>query len=150
MSEDIIVHLFDGKTSEDVKAKYIPHEGIAEARIKTGLLSWTIQRFDVYSEHIWIQKKKSHRGKIIGIQHVIVDKNTFQSIPIKLPNSDPNDDVPPEIRRDKISNLTSLKFLKSIQSPKKIDKWMTIIIMLSGYGLVRFIEWILTAVLKGG
>jgi len=148
MSENIIIHLFDGKISEELKAKYFPHDGIAEARIKSGLFTSTIQRFDIYPEHIWIQKRKTRKG-IIGIQHVLVDKNTNQSIPIKLPNIDDND-LPPEIKRSKISNLTRLTYLKSIQSPKKIDKWMTIIIMFSGYGIIRFIEWILTAVARGG
>lgn len=151
MSENIIVHLFDGKTSEDVKAKYIPHDGIAEARIKTGILTRTVHRFDIYSEHVWIQKKKTRRGKIIGVQHVLVDKNTYQSIPIKLPNPNSNgdDDLSPEIRRDKISNLTRLAYLKSIQSPKKLDRWLTLIIMFSGYGLFRLIEWVLTAIFSG-
>jgi len=134
------VFVKDGHRIEEYKGKYDPDDQIIEIKKKTGLFTREPERFQVNPNHIYHEIK---RGKIKSF--IYVNRRTRKSVPIGKENDPPNVD---QRLRIELNNLTDTKFINTIKARKKIDKWNLIIYMFSGYGIIRFFEWMIFYIMQ--
>jgi len=136
------VFVKDGHRIEEYKGKYDPDDQIIEIKKKTGLFTREPERFKINPDHIY--EKLKRRGKKIEYW-VIVNRRSRKSEPIGKLNDPP--EVDQRLRID-LNDLTNANFIKAVKAKKKLDKWNLIIYMFSGYGVIRFFEWMIFYIMQ--
>lgn len=127
----------DGNKIYPYKGKYDESNHLVEIKKKTGIITREIKRFLVDANHLQILFEKG-KPKLF----VIVDNRSCKSVP--LGDNDPPFDKDLENTLDYLIDKAKWEGRRARQT---IKGFTVFTLMFSGYGIIRFIEWILTAIL---
>ena len=134
------VFVKDGHRVEEYKGKYDPDDQIIEIIKKTGLLTREPERFQVNPNHIYHEIK---RGKIKSF--IYVNRRTRKSVPIGKENDPPEVD---QETRNKLDFLVDKAMWKALIEKVKISTFTALIFMFAGYGILRFLEWMIFYIMQ--
>ena len=149
------VFIKDGHRIEEYKGKYDPDDQIIEIKKKTGLFTREPERFLVNPEHIVEFVKRGGRVEY----WVIVSRRSRKSVEIGKGKSievsgesEPigNDD-PPDVDqklRNKLDFLIDKNFWKAMIERVKISTFTALMMMFAGYGIIRFLEWMIFYIMQ--
>lgn len=122
------------------KGKYDPDDQIVEIKKKVGLFTREPERFNVNPDHI-VEVVKGKRVEY----WVFVNRRTRNSEPIG------NVDDPPDVDqklRNKLDFLIDKGFWKAMIERVKISTFTALTLMFAGYGIIRFLEWMIFYVMQ--
>ena len=151
------VFVKDGHRIEEYKAKYDPDDQIVEIKKKTGLLTREPERFKINPDHIYERLKKG--GKKIEYW-VFVSRRSRESVKIgngkKIEVSGESEPIgnlndPPEVdqkKRNKLDFLVDKAFWKAMIEKARISTFTALIMMFAGYGIIRFLEWMIFYIMQ--
>ena len=135
------VFVKDGSRIEEYKkGKYDPDDQIVEIKKKVGLFTREPERFNVNPDHI-VEVVKGKRVEY----WVFVNRRTRNSEPIG------NVDDPPDVDqklRNKLDFLIDKGFWKAMIERVKISTFTALTLMFAGYGIIRFLEWMIFYVMQ--
>jgi len=147
------VFVKDGSRIEEYKkGKYDPDDQLVEIKKKTGVLTRELERFKINPQHIYQKVKK--RGRVEF--WVFVNRRTRKSEPLKSKNepaslSIGNENDPPEVdqqERNQLDFLVDKAFWKAMIEKARISTFTALIMMFAGYGIIRFLEWMIFYIMQ--
>ena len=136
------VFVKDGHRIEEYKGKYDPDDQIIEIKKKTGLFTREPERFKINPDHIY--EKLKRRGKKIEYW-VIVNRRSRKSEPIGNLNDPPEVD---QETRNKLDFLVDKAMWRALIEKVRISTFTAIIFMCAGYGILRFLEWMIFYIMQ--
>ena len=141
--ETLKVLLKDGSRLEGIyKGKYDPDDQIVEIKKKTGLFTREPERFEINPDHIYQFKKRRKRNVEFW---VIINRRTRKSEPIGNLNDPPEVD---QEERNKLDFLVDKAFWKAMIEKARISTFTALIMMFAGYGIIRFLEWMIFYIMQ--
>jgi len=135
------VFVKDGHRIEEYKGKYDPDDQLIEIKKKTGLFTKEPERFKVNPDHIYERLRRG--GKIE--YWIVVNRRSRESEPIG------NSDDPPEVdqeKRNKLDFLVDKAMWKALIEKVRISAFTALIMMFAGYGIIRFLEWMIFYIMQ--
>jgi len=133
--------IIDGNRIEEFKGDYDPDDGLVEIKRRKGFLRGKKTRFQVVSSHI--KHLHNRRGKFVGYG-VFLDAK--ERISVDLPNNG-DDPINQEIRNT-LDYLVDKAHWEGSRSRGKIGGLTLLTLMFAGYGIIRFLEWMIFYIMQ--
>lgn len=130
----------DGVRFYAYKGKYDEASHTVKISRPTGFLSRETKAFLVDPNHVKFYVRKNRADLF-----VVVDEASCKSVPVGTDDPEFDKDL-----ENTLKYLIDKAHWEGRRSRAKISGFTLFITLMGGYGLIRFLEWILTAILKGG
>ena len=148
------VFVKDGHRIEPYKkGKYDPDDQIVTIKKKTGLFTREPERFLVNPEHIYelVKGKKVEYWVIVSRRSRKSAKIGGRKVDVHGESEPIGDNDPPDVDqklRNKLDFLIDKGFWKAMIERVKISTFTALTLMFAGYGIIRFLEWMIFYVMQ--